>query len=97
MLSAAGLSAGLSGSGKPKTLSLAPPPGGANKIRSPLPPPPNDPAAARMTSGSHGHDPGPGNNTWNESMRRSADPLSDLSQLEVCISAVTNDCLVTVL
>ncbi|XVF72023.1 hypothetical protein PTKIN_Ptkin12aG0088100 [Pterospermum kingtungense] len=54
MLSAAGLSGGLSGSGKPKSLGLAPPPSGAGKIRSPLPPLPNDPAAARMTSTSQG-------------------------------------------
>ncbi|KAK8506151.1 hypothetical protein V6N13_002792 [Hibiscus sabdariffa] len=47
MLSAAGLSGG-----KPKTLSLAPPPSGAGKIRSPLPPPPNDPVASRLTSSS---------------------------------------------
>ncbi|KAE8701415.1 putative ribosome bioproteinsis protein nop10 [Hibiscus syriacus] len=49
MLSAAGLSGG-----KPKPLSLAPPPSGAGKIRSPLPPPPNDPVAARRTSSSQG-------------------------------------------
>ncbi|KAH6766805.1 non-intrinsic ABC protein 4 [Perilla frutescens var. hirtella] len=75
MLSAAGLSSGLSGAAKPKTLSLAPPPTGAAKIRSPLPPPPNDPAASRMTSVSHG-------NAAQENSRRSSDTLSDLSQLE---------------
>ncbi|PON62652.1 Talin [Parasponia andersonii] len=70
MLSAAGLS----GPGKPKTVGLAPPPGSA-KIRSPLPPPPNDPAAARRTSGNHGVD-------IKENTRRGSDSLSDLSPLE---------------
>ncbi|KAJ7977222.1 Adaptin ear-binding coat-associated protein 1 [Quillaja saponaria] len=50
MLSAAGLTTGNSGTGKPKTMCLSPPPTGARKIRSPLPPPPNDPVAARITS-----------------------------------------------
>ncbi|KAL3647724.1 hypothetical protein CASFOL_008692 [Castilleja foliolosa] len=46
MLSAAGLSSGLAGIGKPnKTLNLAPPPGGVVKIRSPIPPPPKAAAA----------------------------------------------------
>ncbi|XP_022727766.1 uncharacterized protein At1g03900-like isoform X2 [Durio zibethinus] len=77
MLSAAGLSGGLSGSGKPKTLGLAPPPNGAGKIRSPLPPPPDDPAAARMTSTNQGVAlTKPKENT------RRADPLTDFSQLE---------------
>ncbi|KAK4418409.1 hypothetical protein Salat_2253700 [Sesamum alatum] len=74
MLSAAGLS----GTGKPKPLSLAPPPGGAIKIRSPLPPPPNDAAAARMSSGSHGI----ALKGAKEDSRHSSDALSDLSQLE---------------
>ncbi|XP_021280102.1 uncharacterized protein At1g03900 [Herrania umbratica] len=77
MLSAAGLSGGLSGSGKPKTLGLAPPPTGAGKIRSPLPPPPNDPAAARMTSTSQGV----GLRAPKENARQT-DPLTDFSQLE---------------
>ncbi|XP_021888527.1 uncharacterized protein At1g03900 isoform X2 [Carica papaya] len=68
------LSAALSGSGKPKTLGLAPPPVGAGKIRSPLPPPPNDPAAARMTSASL--------KAPKETTRYSNDPL-DLSKLEI--------------
>ena len=76
MLSAAGLSWGLSGSGKPKTLGLAPPPIGAGKIRSPLPPPPNDLAAAPLTSTSHGI----GLSKPKENTRRT-DPLTDFSQL----------------
>lgn len=75
MLSAAGLSGGASSTSKPVTL-IAPPPAGAGKIRSPLPPPPNDPAATRMAS-SHGlKDP-------KGSAKRATDPLSDLSSLEV--------------
>ncbi|KAL2934759.1 hypothetical protein RDABS01_017878 [Bienertia sinuspersici] len=73
MLSA-GKSAGISGSGNPKPLGLAPPPtGGSGKIRSPLPPPPNDPVATRMTSNFKGS---------KESARLAVDPLSDFSQLE---------------
>ena len=82
MLSAAGLSGTQSGTGKPKTLGLAPPPSGAGKIRSPLPPPPNDPTAARMTSSSHGVD----LNGSEEDIRRTTDAFSGLSQLEVCSS-----------
>lgn len=78
MLSAAGLSGGLTATGKPKALSLAPPPSGGAKLRSPLPPPPNDPVAARIAS----------NNVTavkglNEHVKNSTDPFSDLSQLEV--------------
>lgn len=81
MLSAAGLSGGVSGTGKPKALSLAPPPTGATKIRSPLPPPPNDPAAVRITSTSHGV----GLKGPKENARHSTDTLSDFSQLEVLL------------
>ncbi|KAK2989473.1 hypothetical protein RJ640_019572, partial [Escallonia rubra] len=78
MLSAAGLSGGPSGNGKAITLGIVPPPTGARKIMSPLPPPPNDPAAARMTSASHDVIlKGP-----KENPRRSPDPFSDMSQLE---------------
>lgn len=77
MLSAAGLSSGGPGAKKPGLL-LTPPPAGAGKIRSPLPPPPNDPAIERMTSGHAA-----GLNAPKESARRSVDPLSDLSQIEV--------------
>lgn len=73
MLSAAGLS----GATKPRALGLAPPPGGTGKIRSPLPPPPNDPVAARIVSSAP-----------KETTRRpSADSFSDFSQLEVCDSS----------
>ncbi|PKA54161.1 Uncharacterized protein AXF42_Ash018171 [Apostasia shenzhenica] len=75
MLSAAGLSGGASGTRQAGAL-LAPPPDGGGKIRSPLPPPPNDPAVARIQSGNSGL-------RTNESLRLSVDPLSDLSQLEV--------------
>uniref|UniRef100_A0A2P2K2U4 NECAP PHear domain-containing protein n=1 Tax=Rhizophora mucronata TaxID=61149 RepID=A0A2P2K2U4_RHIMU len=78
MLSAAGLSGGVSGAGKPNTLGIAPPPSGRGKISSPLPPPPNDPAAARMTSASHGV----GLGAPRENAKWSTDPLSNLSQLE---------------
>lgn len=81
MLSAAGLSGGVSGTGKPKTLALAPPPSDAVKIRSPLPPPPNDAAAARMTA-SHAT----ALKGAKENSKRSNDTLSDLSQLEVCLT-----------
>ncbi|KAL3531220.1 hypothetical protein ACH5RR_010542 [Cinchona calisaya] len=85
MLSAAGLSSGLPATVMPKTLGLAPPPSGAVKIRSPLPPPPNDPAAARMTSGSHVKTlKGP-----KENARHSPDPLADLSQLEKNLPSTT--------
>ncbi|KAI8523061.1 hypothetical protein RHMOL_Rhmol13G0045400 [Rhododendron molle] len=85
MLSAAGLSGGPSGTAKPKALSLSPPPVGGGKIRSPLPPPPNDPVAARMTSTSHGV----GLKGIKENVRRSTDPLSDLSQLERNLPSTT--------
>ncbi|KAJ4967859.1 hypothetical protein NE237_014560 [Protea cynaroides] len=78
MLSAAGLSGGVSGTGKPKTLGIALPPSGAGKIRSPLPPPPNDPAAVRMASGHRGV----GLKGSKENVRHTNDPFSDFSQLE---------------
>lgn len=85
MLSAAGLSGGVSASGKPKMLALVPPPNGAGKLRTPLPPPPNDPAAVRMTSS---HDvvalKGP-----KETTRLSADTFADLSQLERNLPSTT--------
>ncbi|PWA38794.1 Adaptin ear-binding coat-associated protein 1 NECAP-1 [Artemisia annua] len=64
-----------------KPLSLAPPPSASGKIRSPLPPPPNDPAAVRMTSTSQnaavkGH---------NDTARRSTDAFTDFSQLELSV------------
>ncbi|KAG9143565.1 hypothetical protein Leryth_015978 [Lithospermum erythrorhizon] len=72
MLSSAGMSGGVSVAAKPKALGLAPPPG---KIRSPLPPPPNDPVVARITSGNTtaltGHN-----------AKDSKDPFSDFSRME---------------
>ncbi|KAJ0512541.1 putative PH-like domain superfamily, NECAP, PHear domain-containing protein [Helianthus annuus] len=56
---------------KVKPLSLAPPPATTRKIRSLIPPPPNDPAAVRMTAANH-----------KETSRNSTDAFSDLSQLE---------------
>lgn len=80
MLSAAGLSGGVSGSAKPKVLGIAPPPGETGKIRSPLPPPPNDPAAARMNSATRSV----GLRATEEATRHSTtDAFSDLSQIEV--------------
>lgn len=76
MLSAAGLSGGTTATKKPSA--LAPPPSGTGKTRSPLPPPPNDPAAARMTSGHGVGLKGPKENT-----RHAVDAFSDLSQIEV--------------
>ncbi|XP_027364048.1 uncharacterized protein At1g03900 isoform X2 [Abrus precatorius] len=78
MLSAAGLTGAHSGTPKPKTLSIAPPPSGAGKIRSPLPPPPNDPVAARIAS------------TGYDSVKHSTDSLSDLSQLQKNLPSSTN-------
>lgn len=74
MLSAVGLAAGTTGAVK-KTPALAPPPSGGNKIRSPLPPPPNDPATARKTSTSPSI-------ALKENTKHSTDPLSDLAEIE---------------
>uniref|UniRef100_A0A7N0UJF0 NECAP PHear domain-containing protein n=1 Tax=Kalanchoe fedtschenkoi TaxID=63787 RepID=A0A7N0UJF0_KALFE len=78
MLSAAGLSGGASPTAKPKALSLAPPPSGGVKLRSPLPPPPNDPVATRLASPSHTA----GSKGIKETVKPANDSLSDLSQLE---------------
>ena len=80
MLSAAGLTGIVSGSSKPQALGLAPPPSGAGKLRSPLPPPPNDPVAARMTSTGHGTS----LKATSEIVKHSTDAFSDVSQLQVC-------------
>nr|CAD1836159.1 unnamed protein product [Ananas comosus var. bracteatus] len=75
----------LSVAGKQKGCGLlAPPPGGAGKIRTPLPPPPNDPAVARMTAGQTA-----GMKPPKESTRRSADPFSDLSAIERSLPSTT--------
>ncbi|KAI3819568.1 hypothetical protein L1987_13409 [Smallanthus sonchifolius] len=56
---------------KVKPLSLAPPPAATRKTRSHIPPPPNDPAAVRMTASNH-----------KETARSSTDAFTDLSQIE---------------
>ncbi|KAK6120028.1 hypothetical protein DH2020_046229 [Rehmannia glutinosa] len=78
MLSAAGLSGGVSETKNSKTLALAPPPIGATKIRSPLPPAPNAAAAARLTTAGHGS----ALNRSKETSSRPSDFISDLSQLK---------------
>ncbi|KAI3806080.1 hypothetical protein L1987_21972 [Smallanthus sonchifolius] len=60
-----------SGTDKVKPLSLAPPPAATGKVRSFIPPPPNDPAAVRMTTANH-----------KETARNSTDAFTDLSPLE---------------
>ncbi|KAK9111262.1 hypothetical protein Scep_018781 [Stephania cephalantha] len=75
MLSAAGLAGGTSVAAKPAASFLAPPPAGAGKIRSPLPPPPNDTAVTRMNPG-------------NLSVGLKG-PLSDLSPLERSLPSTT--------
>ncbi|CAJ2651758.1 adaptin ear-binding coat-associated protein [Trifolium pratense] len=77
MLSAAGLTGGHVATPKPKVLNLAPPPGAA-KIRSALPPPPNDPVAVRIASTITGSSV----KGTNEDAKHSTDSLSDLSQLQ---------------
>ncbi|KAK9067537.1 hypothetical protein SSX86_011648 [Deinandra increscens subsp. villosa] len=59
------------GTDKGKPLSLAPPPAATGKVRSLIPPPPNDPAAVRMTAANH-----------KETARNSTDAFTDFSQLE---------------
>ncbi|XP_009800505.1 uncharacterized protein At1g03900-like [Nicotiana sylvestris] len=81
MLSAVGLAAGTTGAVK-KTPALAPPPSGGNKIRSPLPPPPNDPATARKTSTSPSI-------ALKENTKHSTDPLSDLTEIERSLPSAT--------
>ncbi|KAG8091952.1 hypothetical protein GUJ93_ZPchr0012g20819 [Zizania palustris] len=76
MLSSAGLSGGSNAKPKASVL-LAPPPGAAGKLRSPLPPPPNDPAAARMNSG-----PNAGIRPPKEPAKRNSDAFSDLSAMK---------------
>ena len=72
-----GKTVGLSSTNNPKPLGLAPPPSGSVKLRSPLPPPPNDPVVTRITSNLKGS---------KESARHAVNPLSDFSQLEVSLS-----------
>ncbi|XP_076901057.1 uncharacterized protein At1g03900-like [Bidens hawaiensis] len=61
-----------------KPLSLAPPPAANRKPWSLIPPPPNDPAAVRMTSTSH-----------KETARSSADAFTDLSQIEKNLPSIS--------
>ncbi|XP_009757935.1 uncharacterized protein At1g03900-like [Nicotiana tabacum] len=68
----------LSAAVQSKSIVIAPPPSGANKIRSPLPPPPNDLAISQKTSSS----PRIALKGPKESSRQSIDPLSNLSQLQ---------------
>lgn len=86
MLSAAGLSGGVAGSAKPKPVALSPPPTGAVKIRTPLPPPPNDAATVRMASATRGTT----QKGATENSRQTSDPLTDLSQLEACLFSPLN-------
>ncbi|XP_065876108.1 uncharacterized protein At1g03900 [Euphorbia lathyris] len=86
MLSAAGLSAGVPAAGKPKPLGLAPPPSGGGKIRSALPPPPNDPVLARRTSINQSV----GSREPKENANHSSNPLSDLSPLERNLPSATS-------
>jgi adaptin ear-binding coat-associated protein 1/2 len=80
MLSAAGLSGGAAA--KPKaSMLLAPPPSAAGKLRSPLPPPPIDLAAAKMNSGKN-----TGIRAPKEPAKRNNDPFSDLSAIKVTFS-----------
>ncbi|KAF6983419.1 hypothetical protein CFC21_001608 [Triticum aestivum] len=83
MLSSAGLSGGATE--KPKaSMLLAPPPGATGKLRSPLPPPPNDSASARMSSG-----PNAGTRASKEPTKKSIDPFSDISALERSLPSST--------
>nr|KAJ0199650.1 hypothetical protein LSAT_V11C600312670 [Lactuca sativa] len=59
---------------KSKPLGLAPPPVASGKIRSPIPPPPNNPTAVQMTSTTH-----------NIAARNSIDVFPDFSQLKLLI------------
>lgn len=68
-----------SGTDKVKSVTLAPPPAATGKTRSLIPPPPNDPAAVRMTAANH-----------KETSRSSADAFTDLSSLEKNLPSVSD-------
>uniref|UniRef100_A0A0D6R028 NECAP PHear domain-containing protein n=1 Tax=Araucaria cunninghamii TaxID=56994 RepID=A0A0D6R028_ARACU len=89
MLSAAGLSgSGVSSTSRPK-LSLAPPPG-SGRIRSPLPPPPNDTVTSRIGNAlSSTSISGTASKFSRDGTRHNADPL-DLSQLEMNLPSTTS-------
>lgn len=89
MLSAAGLAGSVSSTGRQKA-SLAPPPGSV-KIRSPLPPPPNDTGTIKIGSAlSSSPIQNTGSKFSRDTMRHNADPLSDLSQLEMSLPSSTS-------
>lgn len=89
MLSAAGLAASVSTTGRQKA-SLAPPPGSV-KIRSPLPPPPNDTGTIKISSAmSSSAIQNTGSKFSRDITRHNADPLSDLSQLEMSLPSSTS-------
>ncbi|KAK4363633.1 hypothetical protein RND71_018874 [Anisodus tanguticus] len=76
----------LSAAVQSKTIAaIAPPPSGANKIRSPLPPPSNDPAISRKTSITISI----ALKAPNGSSRQSSDPFFNLSQLERSLPSAT--------
>ncbi|KAI3526597.1 hypothetical protein L1887_05854 [Cichorium endivia] len=68
----------VAGTGKIKPLSLAPPPTSTTMIRSPLPPPPNDTAAVRITSTKHSITV----EGTKETAKHSMNAFTDLSPLE---------------
>ncbi|XP_062205775.1 uncharacterized protein At1g03900-like [Phragmites australis] len=82
MLSSSGLSGGTTA--KPKASMLLAPPPGAGKLRNPLPPPPNDHAAARMNSGHNA-----GIRAPKEPAKRNSDPFSDLSAIKQTLPSST--------
>lgn len=66
---------------------LAPPLGGAGKLRSPLPPPPNDPAVAKISQKASRlalpHENVGSTKQKDSSRDKNPDPFSDLSSIEV--------------
>ncbi|KAH9287753.1 hypothetical protein KI387_031870 [Taxus chinensis] len=88
MLSAAGLAGSISSTGRPK-VSLAPPPA-SGRIRSALPPPPNDTVTARIGNTlSSSPISITGSKFAMDDARHNADPM-DLSQLEVNLPSTTS-------
>eukprot|EP01018_Ginkgo_biloba_P030263 Gb_32765 [translate_table: standard] len=89
MLSAAGLAGSISSTGRQKA-SLAPPPG-SGRIRSPLPPPPNDTGVTRISAALSSS---PLSNTASkfsrDTTKHTVDPFSDLSQLEMSLPSNTS-------
>eukprot|EP00252_Welwitschia_mirabilis_P026499 TRINITY_DN8714_c0_g1_i1.p1 TRINITY_DN8714_c0_g1~~TRINITY_DN8714_c0_g1_i1.p1 ORF type:complete len:293 (-),score=45.39 TRINITY_DN8714_c0_g1_i1:345-1223(-) len=81
MLSAAGLGGGLSSSGKPK-IALAPPPA-SGRIRSPLPPPPNDTVTVKNSTASGTNRVQNSMSQFPDTSRHTTDAFTDFSQLEM--------------